>query len=334
MNNLSITKDASVIIVTYNHSKYIENCIRSVLLNNPLEVIVVDNGSTDGTLEILRNFDEIKVIEGHGNVGYGAGNNLGVEASKGKYSVILNPDTVVSEKWLEELLRPLKSQKKLVTTPKVLLFDGNKINGAGLTVHFTGLSFLRGLNASVDEYANEEFVNGITGACFAMRRNDYLKLKFDENILTYNEDGELSWRLNLAGFRILYVPNSIIYHDYVLKVPPEKIYHLEKGRYIILRKYFNLKQILLILPSLIIAEILTWGYAFLQGFEGLKFKIKAISDSFKVDITPLRNDTRTLIQNLDPKIPEDQLTYSAFDKFVKRFSNLVFLINYRILIRR
>jgi len=329
---LNITKKASIIIVTYNHGRYIENCIRSVLLTDPLEVIVVDNGSSDGTLEILRNF-EVKVIEGHGNIGYGAGNNLGVEASKGEYVVILNPDTVVSENWLEELLRPLESNENLVTTPKLLLFDGSKINGAGLTVHFTGLSFLRGLNASVDEYPNKEFVNGIAGECFAMRRDDYLDLKFDENILTYNEDGELSWRLNLAGFRILYVPDSIIFHDYTLKVPPEKIYHLEKSRYIILRKYFNLKQIFLILPSLIMAEILTWGYALLQGYEGIKFKIKAFSDALKLNINPLRCETKTLIKNLDAKIPDDQLTYSSFDRFLKKFSNLIFLINYHILIR-
>lgn len=285
---MKITRKASVIIVTYNHREYIENCIKSVLLNDPLEVIVVDNGSTDGTVDIIRSFGEVRLISGHGNVGYGAANNIGVEVARGDYVVILNPDTIVTERWLEELLKPLETGNKVVTTPKFFLFDGSKINGAGLVVHFTGLSFLRGLNADPGEFSKKEQVNGIAGECFAMRRDDYLK--FDENILTYNEDGELSWRLRAEGFKIIYVPESTFYHDYTLKVPPEKIYHLEKARYIILRKYLNWKQILVILPSIFMAEILTWGYSILRGPLGIKFKFKAFLDSLRLDVTPVDCD--------------------------------------------
>lgn len=115
---MKITRKASVIIVTYNHREYIENCIKSVLLNDPLEVIVVDNGSTDGTVDIIRSFGEVRLISGHGNVGYGAANNIGVEVARGDYVVILNPDTIVTERWLEELLKPLETGNKVVTTPK------------------------------------------------------------------------------------------------------------------------------------------------------------------------------------------------------------------------
>ncbi|MDI9615098.1 glycosyltransferase family 2 protein [Methanothermobacter sp.] len=331
---MDLTKKASVIIVTYNHSEYIENCVKSVLSNNPLEIIVVDNGSTDGTLEILETMSEVRVVSGHGNVGYGAGNNIGVTVARGEYVVILNPDTLVEENWLEELLKPLESHEKLVTTPKFLLFDGSKINGAGLIVHFTGLSFLRGLNADKDEFSKKEFVNGIAGECFAMRRDDYLKLKFDENLLAYNEDGEFSWRLKVNDFRILYVPESRFYHDYTLTVPPEKIYHLEKARYLILRKYFSLKQIFIIIPSLIIAEILTWGYAILKGSSGVKFKFRAFLDSLKNEVDPVECNIRNLLENLDFQIPDDQLTYSTLDKFIKRFANMVFLINYKLIVSR
>lgn len=327
---MDLNKKASVIIVTYNHREYIENCVKSVLSNNPLEIIVVDNGSTDGTLEILENMSEVRVVTGHGNVGYGAGNNIGVRVARGEYVVILNPDTIVEEDWLEELLRPLEFQRKLVTTPKFFLFDGSKINGAGLIVHFTGLSFLRGLNADKDKFSKKELVNGIAGECFAMRRDDYLKLNFDENLLAYNEDGEFSWRLKANGFKILYVPESRFYHDYTLTVPPEKIYHLEKARYLILKKYFNFKQILIILPSLLLAEILTLGYSILQGPLGIKFKLRAFFEVLKskVEKTDVKN---SFILNLDHVIPEDQLTYTIFDEYFKKFANIFFYLNFRIL---
>ncbi len=100
-----LSNKASVIIVTYNHREYMEDCLSSVLENDPLEVIVVDNNSEDGTAEFIEeNFPEVKLIRSFRNLGYGGGNNLGVRYAKGKYVVILNPDTRVEKNWLEELI--------------------------------------------------------------------------------------------------------------------------------------------------------------------------------------------------------------------------------------
>jgi len=78
-----LSNKASVIVVTYNHRKYTKNCLSSVLVNNPLEVIVVDNGSTDGTAEFIeKEFPQVKLIRSPRNLGYGGGNNLGVKHAK------------------------------------------------------------------------------------------------------------------------------------------------------------------------------------------------------------------------------------------------------------
>jgi len=147
------------------------------------------------------------------------------------------------------------------------------------------------------------------------------------------EDTELSWRAHSKGFKILYVPTSIVYHDYELKVPPNKIYHLERGRYIILRKYLTWKELLLMLPSLVVTEILTWGYSILNGIEGVKFKIKGMKDGIAAKVEKINCDRKKLLKNLDWKIPEEQLSYNMLDKFIKKIANFVYWINYRVIAR-
>ncbi|WP_258083289.1 glycosyltransferase family 2 protein [Thermococcus thermotolerans] len=332
---MDLSNNASVIIVTYNHKKYMKACLTSVLDNNPLEVIVVDNGSTDGTVEFIeKEFPQVKIIKSPRNLGYGGGNNLGVKHARGEYVAILNPDTKVEKNWLEELLKPLKREEKLITTPKILTYEGSKINTCGNMDHFTGLTFTRGLNESPEKFDKFEYLSGLSGACFAMRRKDYLELGgFDENFFAYNEDAEFSWRAHAKGFKILYVPTSIVYHDYELKVPPEKIYHLEKGRYIILRKYLTRKGLLLILPSLLVTEMLTWGYSILNGISGVKFKIKGLKEGIRTEVEKIECDRKKLLKSLDWKVPEEQLSYSVVDRIIKKIANFVYWINYRVIVR-
>jgi GT2 family glycosyltransferase len=150
--------------------------------------------------------------------------------------------------------------------------------------------------------------------------------------LAYNEDGEFSWGAHARGFKILYVPTAIVYHDYSLNVSPWKIYHLEKGRYIILRKYLRSRQILSILPALIMTEILTWGYAILRGPSGIKFKLKGFIDGIRTETEKIRTDGN-IIKKLDVYIPEDQLSYTPLDVAIKKIANKIYEWNYRVVAR-
>jgi hypothetical protein len=320
----------SIIIVTYNSKKHIESCINSILKQDyPHEIIVVDNTSCDGTVQYIRErYPDIKIIESGENRGYGAGNNIGVRNAIGDYLVILNPDTIVEKNWLRELISPIQDSSKLITTPKILVYDGSMINTCGNINHFTGLTFTRGLGENPEAYPEEELVSGISGCCFALRKEDYDKLGgFDETFFIYNEDSEFSWRANLKCFKILYVPKSVIRHDYRLKVGPEKIYYLEKNRYLILRKYLSRKDILTISPFLIITEVLTFGYSLKNGWNGVKYKIKAIKDGLTTKVKKENGDKSKLFNSLSPTIPVEQLTSNKVEKLVKILANKIFSWN-------
>jgi GT2 family glycosyltransferase len=324
---------ASIIIVTFNHRKYLDNCIASITKQNyPHEIILVDNGSTDGTISYVKGFfPEITIIESKENKGYGAGNNLGFTYAKGKYIVILNPDVIVENFWLERLISPLKNQEHIITTPKILIFDGSTINTIGNSNHFTGLTFTRGLGADPSEYNQTFRTTGVSGACFALTRDAYRDIGgFDEAFFLYNEDSDFSWRANIRGYEIFGIPDSIIFHDYRLKVHLEKIYFLEKGRYIILRKYFTMRDLIILSPSLLIAELLTFGYASKFGTDGIRFKLKAIIEGICMEVKNSRKN-QIDFSFLDKTIPVDQLTFTKTDKIVKTLANKIFAWNIRVL---
>lgn len=323
---------ASIIIVTHNHRRYIKPCLESIIRQDfPHEIIVVDNCSKDSTAEFVKeNFPSVKVVKSWKNMGYGAGNNLGINYARGMYLVILNPDTIVEEHWLRELVKPLKS--KIITTPKILLYNGSAINTCGNVNHFTGLTFTRYLGEKPDAFLRQEYVTGFSGCCFAIEKEDFLQLEgFDENFFAYNEDSDLSWRAHLKGFKIKFIPTSIIRHDYTLEVPPGKIFHLEKGRYMILRKYLSWKDFSLLSPSLLIAELLTLAYAIKQGRKGLKCKLKAIESGLRIKINKVDGSRDNLLKSLSATIPVEQLTFNKWERMLKILANKVFEWNFKVI---
>jgi GT2 family glycosyltransferase len=330
----NINEIVSIIIVTYNNKNHIKSCISSIETNKyPHEIIVVDSASSDGTPDLVKEtFPNVKILRCKENLGYGSCNNLGVKNSNGSYIAILNPDTIVKESWLKELIKPLSAELRVITTPKILVYNGSAINTCGCICHFTGLTFTRGLGAEPNSFLQQEEVSGFSGCCFALKKCDYLSLGgFDENFFLYNEDSDLSWKAHLNGFMILFIPTSVIMHDYRLNVQPEKLYYLERGRYLILRKYTKFNIFLLFLPSLFIAEVLTFGYSSKLGLKGIKFKINAILDGLTMEIDKEAGDKSILYKSLVSTIPTDQLTNNRFEESIKKLANYIFSLNLRII---
>ena len=245
----------SIIVVTYNSKQWLKNCLEAIDqldYSSQYDLIIVDNGSTDGTQEFICSFNpEIRLIQST-NQGFGAGNNLGAKHAKGKYLAFVNPDTIVDKLWLEALIKPLESNSKLVTTSKIVLMDDpSKINTCGNILHFTGFGFVNHFQEQADAFQKDFKVDGISGAAFAMSKENYDKLGgFDEDFFLYMEDVELSWRIRMHQMTIKCITDSIVQHDYRLDMSPQKIEHLEKGRIIILKKYYTTTQWFLLSPSI------------------------------------------------------------------------------------
>jgi len=328
----------SIIIVTYNSSKFIEKCINSIyeqgsLKIYPFEIIIVDNCSTDDTIHLVqKNYPSVIILKNDKNRGYSNANNLGACRAEGEFLIILNPDTICEENSLNELIIPLFETDRLITTPKILIYNGSMISTCGNLIHFTGLAFPRGYGSESSSFPNSEYVCEMSGCCFAIRRKDFFELNgFDESFFLYHDDVDLSCRAHLKGYKILYVSTSVIRHNHLLNVLPKKIYYLEKGRYVILRKYFTSKELLLMSPSLLIAEVLTFGYSLKFGWKGIAYKLKSLFEGLTVGIDRTQETNNCLIEYLCASIPIDQLTSNKIERDVKILANMFFLWNMRIL---
>lgn len=337
----------SIIVLTFNSYKDIKECISALISQTykSFEIILVDNASIDESVKFITdNYPELKIIQTGKNLGYPGGNNAGFEHATGKYIVVMNPDTVADDNWLEELIKPLVENPEItVTTPKInIYYDKSKINTCGNIPHYTGLTFCRGLNSPSDSCNIQEELGAISGCSFAIRKDmlDYIN-GFDSDFFLYMEDADLSWRVRFAGGKIVYVPQSTMCHKFKLSIASWKHFYLERNRYLILLKNLDTKTLLLLSPALIVTEIVTMGHAILNGPDYVRSKLKAywwlisntgIIKQKRVKTLKMKKiSDKEFFRLLDWRIPFEQvienkyLRYSA-DKIFNTFYKLHFRI--------
>lgn len=271
----------SVIVVNYNGRFYLPACFDALQnsVGSDVELIFVDNQSTDESVSFMQtHYPDVKVVLNSENNGYAGGNNLGVSMAQGEFIVILNPDTAVQTGWLSALIEPLQHDASLgMTTPRILLLaQPNICNTAGNMVHLSGITLCRGMGQPKQDFAETAVVSAVSGAAFGMRKSLFEALGgFDPQFFMYMEDTDLSLRVQLAGYKLLYVPESIVLHDYTLKFGPNKTYYQERNRYIMLLKNARWQTLLLLLPGLLLAEAITWGFTILKDRTNWRNKIRA-----------------------------------------------------------
>ncbi|HTL39494.1 MAG TPA: glycosyltransferase family 2 protein [Methylomirabilota bacterium] len=217
----------SVIVVIYEGKKFIKPVFDAVFsqTHKDLEVIAVINKSTDGGKEeILNNYPQVKIIDPARNTGFAEGNNLGIKASTGEFIQLVNQDLILEPNYIEEILRAFKDSQVAAATGKLLRFDFDKlektkiIDTTGVVMQKSGRARDRGQNQiDTGQFDDQPEVFGVSGAGPMYRKSALDKVKyqqeyFDENFFMYWEDVDLSWRLNNAGFKNIFVPTAIAYH--------------------------------------------------------------------------------------------------------------------------
>ena len=208
----------TVVIPNWNGERFLDLCLTSLRRQSfqDFETILVDNASTDSSVEFVeRNFPEVRVLSLETNRGFSAA-NLGMRASTAEYVVLLNNDTEQDPGWLEALLRAVEDHPEagLFATKLVDFYDRRVLDGAGDAMRLSGLPYRLGHGErDRGQFGRASYVFGACGAAALYRRNvlDEIGL-FDEDFVSYCEDGDLSFRAQLAGYRCLYVPDAVVYH--------------------------------------------------------------------------------------------------------------------------
>ena len=278
----------SVIVVNFNGMPHLEACLSSILNQTyqNLEVILVDNGSTDGSLDYARHrFPNLLIVENKENLGYPGGINRGVAHAAGEYIAPLNFDTEVEQNWLASMVSFMDENHQIgAVTPKTLLYhDKTKIGTLGLNIHITGLGFARGLGQADSESPNEPLrVAGVSGCSFIIRKEILEQMGgLNEDIFMYYDDVDLSWTINLMGYEIYCLPESIVYHKYDLRMSPEKLFSLEYGRLNLLLRYMKPLTFVMCSPAFLLTELLVMGYCIVRGKRYVSAKLRALGSSFK-----------------------------------------------------
>lgn len=208
----------SIIVLNYNGIIHLKECFNS--LGNQtfkdFETILVDNGSTDGSIDFVKNnFPDVRVLSLTENYGFCKGNNLGISIAKGAFIGLLNNDTCVDPDWLLELYNGFAKDKGVgICTSRVMFYDNHDlIDTAGDSFSVCGAPFKRGHLELADKFRQSEYVFSASG-CASLFGKSMLKETgvLDEDFFAIFEDGDLSFRCLLMGYRCLYVPSAIVYH--------------------------------------------------------------------------------------------------------------------------
>lgn len=216
MTNLA--KTISIIIVNWNGRHFIQKCLNAVRQQTRKDYlsILVDNGSDDGSLELVQeNYPEVKIIALSNNLGFTTANNVAIKSVNTEYVALLNPDAVPHPEWLEQLIKALQQNPEAgFAASKMLFYHKPKvIDRAGDLYTDAAVALLRGRGKPSQTFNNQEWIFGACAGAALYRKRMLQDIGlFDEDFFLLYEDVDLSFRAQLRGYKCLYVPEAIVYH--------------------------------------------------------------------------------------------------------------------------
>ncbi len=216
----------SVIILNWNGEKMLQQFLPSVCkysITSECEVVVADNGSTDSSLEVLRQFPFVRIIRFDQNYGFAEGYNLALAQTQAEYTVLLNSDVEVTEGWLPPLLDYLDQHPDVAAVqPKIRSFKNPELfehaGAAGGYIDRFGYPYCRGRflsNVEEDRGQHDSIADVFwtSGACMCVRTHIYKECGgLDAGFFAHMEEIDLCWRLNCRGWRLVCIPQSVVYH--------------------------------------------------------------------------------------------------------------------------
>lgn len=278
----------AVVVPTWNGRDDLPACLESLRRQTlPVEIVVVENGSTDGTVEMLRaSYPDATVLMQPVNLGFAGGVNVGLRYALHRgyeFVALLNNDAVADANWVKRLVAEMSLDARVgMVASKFVTMDGLRIDSTGECYSSWGLPFPRGRGEeTLDAYDADAELFGASGGSTlyrsAMLRDIGL---FDEDFFAYFEDVDLSWRAHLRGWRVRLAPTAIAYHRIGAtsgRLPGFTTYQTLKNLLWVVAKNVPRRYVATVLPRLALAYTLTFWRAVLHGKGGIAVKGLAVA---------------------------------------------------------
>jgi GT2 family glycosyltransferase len=285
----------SVIIVNWNGKHHLEVCLNSLYRQtfSDFEIILVDNGSQDGSVEFVRErYPKLRLVCLKENGGFARGNNEGLKVAKGEYIALLNNDTEVDPHWLGELHQAMKTHPEagFAASKLINFFDRSKIDSAGDAFQRCGVGMKRGNLREAERYNEQELVFGACAGAAIYQKSMIEKIGFfDESFFCLYEDMDLSFRAQLQGYKCLYVPKAIVYHKVNSTLGAESafaVYYGQRNLEYVYLKDLPFPLMVKCFPHHLLYNLLAFSFSLSKGSIGpfLKAKVdvfRTLSETLK-----------------------------------------------------
>lgn len=254
----------SIIIVNWNGRKFLEDCLRSLsrITYKKKEILFVDNASLDDSVEyVKKNFPKIRIIQNNKNLGFAEGHEIAFNKSKGQAILILNTDTIVEKNLLDALIKKLYKNDTIgAVQPKIVIYpQKNLIDSIGSFFLMSGdlYHYGREKDPSLPIYNRPMDIFSAKGACILFKREILTKTGlFDKDYFAYFEETDLCMRIWLAGYKVVYTPETVVYHkggaSAERAVPSYIQFHSYKNRLCTYIKNLSFKYLCKVIPFTII----------------------------------------------------------------------------------
>ena len=266
----------TIVIPNYNGKKFLENCIESLYEQDykNMDIIVVDNGSTDGSIEFIESrYSDVKLIKLDKNYGFSKAVNEGIKEAKGEYVVLLNNDTKTTSNWLQELVNCIDKDENIFScSSKMLKYDDiSTIDDAGDEYTILGWAYQNGNNKPETLYSKPKEVFSSCAGAAIYRKSILDKIGyFDESFFAYLEDVDIGYRARIHGYKNVYCPAAICYHigsaTTGSKYNEFKISLSSRNNIYLLYKNMPLLQLVFNFPFLFIGFFIKWIFFLFKGY--------------------------------------------------------------------
>ena len=331
----------AVVILNYNGRNFIQQFLPSVLASSYVnkEIIVADNCSTDDSPDVLKQFSNIKILMLDKNYGFAEGYNQALQKISADYYALLNSDVEVTPQWIEPIIQLMESDKKIAACqPKILSYKEKEFfeyaGAAGGWLDTLGYPFSRGRifdehEKDLGQYNDNAEIFWATGAAMFLRASVFHEVNgFDNFFFAHMEEIDLCWRLQLAGYKIMCCPASVVYHvggGTLPKSNERKVYLNFRNNIIMLSKNLCMREKIWKLPLRFFLDMV---FAFKNLFSGYHASFIAIFEAYiSVIKWSFTSKNKSRLKKVSMKkltgVHKGFIVWDYFIKRKKRFSEIV-----------